>query len=160
MNTAQLDTLRSLADALQRQVERLSEGVTPDPTPKPDPLPEGTTTLAELGKVQDGQLSPQGWLEELESGPEGWIQQHAKDVGRHNAKMEYLHELALAEIGFAAFYTWQYADDQFPDHTRAHSRFVPTMLEVLAGAWTDALNAWKAYEAERESVYPVEESAA
>ncbi len=156
MNTTDVERLRSVLNDL------LDEFTPKDlaPAPEPDPLPEGVTTLAELAKVEDNQLSPEGWLDELTGGPEGWIEDYAKHVGRHNAKMEYLHDLALAEMGVAAFYTRQYAEEEFPDHTRVHTRLVPFMLEVLAKSWTDALTAWKAYEDERRSVYSVEESAA
>lgn len=82
------------------------------------------------------------------------------EVGRRNAMMEYLHEVALARIGFANLVTQQHRDAPFPNHTHVKSQHVPHMLKEIVRFWTKALDAWKAYEAECQSLYGVEEPAA
>ncbi len=153
LTTAELDTLRTLADALQRQVERLGEGVHPDPAR--NATPNGTFTLQELGDT-----ASYDYAGELETSPDEHIREQAQEVGRYHAKMEYLHELALAKCGCAYWRTTSDGREGFPATTRDDNGEFGSLLYNIAKEWADAYNAWKAYRAERRSVYSVEESAA
>ncbi len=153
MNATELDTLQKWLNGMQAELERLGEGVHPDPARSA--IPDGTDSLEELG-----QSASYDYVGELETSPDEHIREQAQEVGRYHAKMEYLHELALAKCACAYWRTSTSRIKRFPATTRDDKGELGTILYNIVREWTDAYDAWKAYQAERQSVYSVEESAA
>ncbi len=154
MNTTELERFRFAVNELKTWLDQLPPVDTSAATSGPMLL-SGTTTL----ELLSWDVSSEGEVFNLLEYPDQYIREYAEDVGERHAKVEYLYALALAQAGYALEQTLNVRRELLPLESRDDKGELG-LVETLAGAWTDALNTWKAYEAERESVYGREESAA